>query len=144
MPESLQLLSKQREEELRHAAEARELQAVQQAWTALADEYHEEIRKAAAAVGRKNIATDLGNDLSTVSNWLSCEPGRGFPPPKLLLYLRRKVPALSAWEREHAETAIDDGQAFAEIERDFLPELGKRDADRLRAILRRRKPSVRP
>lgn len=138
-PENLQLLSREREAQLQRAAEARELQAEQQRWAALADDYHQQIRVAADEVGRKAIAIDLGRDLSTISHWLSCEQGRGLPPPILLLYLRRKVPALAAWEREHAEALVDDAQAFAEIERDFLPELGKRDADKLRSILRRRR-----
>lgn len=139
MAENLQLLSRDREDALRRAAEARELQAEQQRWQALTDEYQDEIRSAAGVVGRKAIATDLGMDLSTVSNQLSCEPGRGYPQPRMLLYLRHKVPQLAAWEREHAQALVDDEQAFAEIERDFLPDLGKRDADRLRSILRRRR-----
>lgn len=137
MAESLQLLSRQREEELRRAADARDLQAEQQRWIALTDDYHQQIRNAADRAGRKAIATDLGVDLSTVSNWLSCESGRGFPPPRLLLYLRQRAAELSSWEAEHARVAIDESAALTEIERDVLPELGKRDADRVRAILRR-------
>lgn len=145
MAETIQLLSKERETELRMAAEARAQQQVQQMWAALADDYHHEIRKAADVVGRKTVASDLGVDLSTVSNWLSCETGRGFPPPRLLVYLRDKAPALAVWEADHAgylppqrkESAIDDAHAITEIERDVLPDLGKRDAEKMRAILRR-------
>jgi hypothetical protein len=143
--ETIPLLSREREAELRGVAEARAQQQVQQMWAALTDEYHHEIRKAADQWGRKTIAWDLGVDLSTVSNWLSCENGRGFPPPRLMLYLRDKVPTLAAWENDHAGylppqlkmSAIDGGQAISEIERDVLPELGKRDADKVRSILRR-------
>lgn len=137
--ETLQLLSRDREAELRRASEARELQQVQQRWAALADDYHEQIRQAATVVGRKTIAIDLGKDLSTVSNWLSCETGRGFPPPVLLLYLREKHQPLAAWERENALVMLFDHELVDELERDVLPELGKRDAEKLRALLRRRR-----
>ena len=137
MVDSLPLLSQHREQELRRAAEARELQEQQQRLASLADEYHTEIRRAADQVGRKAIAIDIGVDLSTVSNWLSCENGRGYPPPRLLLYLRKRIPELQAWESTHAETLIDEQQAVTEIERDVLPELGKRDQEKVRAILRR-------
>ncbi len=151
MAGTLELLSKSREAELRNAAEARELQDEQQRLAALADEYHGEIRRAADALGRKAIATDIGVDLSTVSNWLSCEQGRGFPPPRLLLHLRKHWPPLLAWEADHAdhlppvrkETAIDEREALAEIERQVLPELGKRNADTVREILRRVKKGAR-
>jgi hypothetical protein len=139
MPETLELLSRQREDALHRSREARELQEEQQRWASLADEYHQQVRLAADDVGRKTVAIDLGKDLSTVSNWLACEPGRGFPPPVLLLYLRHRVPALGAWEREHAEMLVDDAQLVTEIETDLLPELGKRDADKLRGLLRRRR-----
>lgn len=139
MAESLQLLSRDRETELELAREARELQARQQAWAALADEYHDEIRAAATARGRKNIASDLGWDLSTISNQLSCEQGRGSPSPKLILYLRKHHPPLAAWERDHAQVLVGDGELLDEIERDLLPELGKRDAEKLREKLRRRR-----
>lgn len=143
MAQSLELLSRDREESLARAREDRELQERQQRWVMLADDYHEQIRLAAAALTRKQIAFDLGVDLSTVSNWLSCEPGRGLPTPRLLLYLRRKHPQLAAWERENAEVPADDSELLDEIERDVLQDLSKRDQEKFRALLRRRRRSGR-
>lgn len=145
MPENVQLFDEVRLAARRLADEDRKQQETQRHWQDLADEYHHEIRKAAEVVGRKAIATDLGVDLSTVSNWLSCEVGRGFPPPRLILYLRDKAPALVAWESDRAgylpptrkEAAIDELQALSEIEHHVLGELGKRDAEKVRSILRR-------
>lgn len=141
MPEVTQLLSKEREQELQRAREARELQETQQRWAMLADDYHQQIRKAAADIGRKKIAEDLGVDLSTVSNWLSCEVGRGYPPPRLLLYLRANSTDLGSWEADHAVVVISDDQVINELVRGLLPELGKRDAEKMLSILRRRKGS---
>lgn len=139
MPENLQLLGLDRETALARAREARELQEEQQRWAMLADEYLQQIRLAADAVGRKTIATDTGYDLSTISNQLSGEQGRGTPSPRLLLYLRWKHPPLAAWERDHAQVLVADHELLDEIERDLLPELGKRDAEKLREKLRRRR-----
>lgn len=139
--ESTQLLSRDREDQLNRTREARELQERQQRWQMLADEYHQQLRLARDEVGPKTMATDLGRDISTLSNWFSCEQGRGFPPPVALLYLRHKVPALAVWERQHAELLIEDGEAFTEIERDILPDMDKRSAEKVRSILRRRRSS---
>jgi hypothetical protein len=103
MPETIELLSKAREQQLARAREDRELLASQVKQQDLVDEYHQEIRIAADELGRKAIALELSVDLSTVSNWLSCEPGRGFPPPKLLLLLRRRSHRLATWEAVQAD-----------------------------------------
>lgn len=77
--------------------EARDTQLAQDELRAQTDELHHQLRLAADEVGRKATAIDLGVDLSTVSNWLSCENGRGFPPPKLVLYLGRRSERLARW-----------------------------------------------
>jgi hypothetical protein len=145
LPENTQLFDDVRLAARRLADEDRKQQETQRSWQDLADEYHHEIRKAVEEVGRKAIATDLGVDLSTVSNWISCEVGRGFPPPRLLIYLRKRSPSLIAWESDRAgyvpptpkEAAIDEAQALVEIEHHVLGELGKRDSEKVRSILRR-------
>ncbi len=78
-------------------AEERRVEAEQAAHRSLADEFHNKIREACDVLGRKSIALDLGVDLSTLSNWLSCEQGRGFPPPKLVLYLGARHDPLAQW-----------------------------------------------
>lgn len=141
MAENLELLSRQREAQIQRAAEARELQAEQLHWQMLADEYHQQIRTAADDVGRKKMAADLGKDLSTISNWLSCEAGRGFPPPMALLYLREKVPCLKQWEDAHAIAFIEDDEVIAQLQRDLLPDLGRAHSQKFLDIVRRRRAS---
>jgi hypothetical protein len=77
----------------------------------------------------------------------SCERGRGYPQPRLLRKLRRKIAWFAAWEADDAgylppqrkDAEIEDAEALTEIERDVLPELGKRQAEHVRSILRRRR-----
>lgn len=139
MAENLQLLSRERENSLRLADEERKLLDEQRRWADLTDEYHQQIRLAAEHIGRKAIAQKMGRDLSTVSNQLSCEAGRGYPTPAMMLVLRDGCPDLKAWEEEHAHSCIDDAQVITQIERDLLPDLGKREAQLLLSILRRRR-----
>jgi transcriptional regulator with XRE-family HTH domain len=67
--------------------EARKQEEVQRKWAARADSLHHEVRAAVKRLGAKNVAGDLGVDQSTLSNWQAAETGRGFPPPRLLIYL---------------------------------------------------------
>lgn len=56
-------------------------------WLTLASEFHVQVRAACQRITLKVVAADLGVEECTVSNWLACTPGRGFPPPRLILYL---------------------------------------------------------
>lgn len=147
MAETLQLFDKQQQEEKRRSEELRALEAAQVKDQAAVDDYHLRIKLAAKEYGEKELAFELGIDISTLSNMTSCERGRGYPQPRLLRKLRRKISWFAVWEADDAgylppqrkDAEIDDAAACDEIERDVLPELGKKQQDHLRAILRRRR-----
>lgn len=149
MAETMELLSRTRESELSRARDARDFQARQEADRAAEDEYHHRIRVAIKEYGEKDLAFEHGCDVSMISNMASCERGRGYPQPWLLRKLRKKILWFAAFEMEdadylppqHKEASIDDAEACAEIERDVLPELGKKQAEHVRAILKRRRGS---
>lgn len=147
MSQNLELLSRQRETEMRRSVEARELESEQQREQAAVDEYHHRIRVAVKEYGEKELAFERGCDISTISHQIACVPGRGFPQPWLLRKLRRKISWFAAWEAEDAgylppqpkDKALDDTEVISQIEREVLPDLGKRDSQKLLEILRRRR-----